>query len=88
MIDNIHSIFAAAASQFTVDQFSAFTQLVSSNWSSEPVSMKEKLITLLAQIGKDTKNHELAHKVRRHCRKSAGYILVELSPSLRDKAGF
>lgn len=63
VVDNIHGIFAAAASQFTVDQFTAFTQLLTNNWYKEKDAMKEKHIALLGQIGKETKNHELAQKV-------------------------
>ena len=63
MIDNIHGIFAAAASQFSLEQFSAFTQLITENWLKEKESMKEKLIALLGLIGKYTKNCDLAQKV-------------------------
>lgn len=76
MVDNIHGIFSAAASQFSLEQFSAFTQLITENWLGEKEEMKEKLITLLGLIGKDTKNNELAQKVGRsgrHCDDSVWY---------------
>lgn len=65
VIDNIHGIFAAAASQFTLDQFSAFTKLIASNWCQEKDSMKEKNIYLLGLIGRDTRSSDLAHKVHK-----------------------
>jgi len=63
VIDNIHGIFAAAASHFSVEQFSQFSKLITVNWMSETESMKEKLLKLLGRIGRDTKNNELAMKV-------------------------
>jgi len=67
VIDNIHGIFAAAASQFSIDQFSNFSLLITDNWLIETGDMKQKLISLLGVIGKDTKSSELAIKVLLSC---------------------
>lgn len=65
-MDNIHGIFAAAASQFSLEQFAAFNQLITENWMSEREDMKHKLLALLGVIGKDTKSNDLGQKVQFH----------------------
>ncbi|XP_067939467.1 ubiquitin carboxyl-terminal hydrolase 24-like [Watersipora subatra] len=63
IVDNIHGIFAAAASQFSPLQFTAFAQLITQNWTQENEDMKHKLISLLGLIGKNAKSNDLGQKV-------------------------
>ena len=79
MVDNIHSIFAAAACQFSLDQFSAFNQLITDNWTLEKEDMKHKLISLLGLIGKNTKSNDLGSKVRVSSTTLLGDLIIRVS---------
>ncbi|XP_013409431.2 ubiquitin carboxyl-terminal hydrolase 24-like [Lingula anatina] len=55
VVDNIHTIMAAAAVKFNPQQLDNFVILVQKSWQVENDKMKERLLSLIGRIGKDAR---------------------------------
>ena len=54
--DNVHSIIAAAASKFSHTQFELLNKLIKDKWLESNDRIREKLLLLIGQIGKEAVN--------------------------------
>jgi len=54
VMDNVHSILASASSRFNLTQLELINKLVKEKWAKSSTRIKEKLIALVGQIGKET----------------------------------
>ncbi|XP_064607447.1 ubiquitin carboxyl-terminal hydrolase 24-like isoform X2 [Liolophura sinensis] len=55
VIDNIHSIVAAAAVKFDAQQLEHLFLLIQKNWQEDNDRMREKLLALIGKIGRDAR---------------------------------
>ncbi|KAL3868453.1 hypothetical protein ACJMK2_041259 [Sinanodonta woodiana] len=55
VIENIHSIIAAAAVKFDPSQLEHLVLLIQKNWQEDNDKMREKLLSLIGKIGRDSK---------------------------------
>lgn len=51
--DNIHGMFAGAAAKFSLSQFELMTKLIKETWEKANDRVREKLLVLIGQIGKE-----------------------------------
>ena len=53
MQDNVYGIIAAAASKFSLAQFELLNKLIKVKWQESNDRIREKLLQLIGQIGKE-----------------------------------
>ncbi|KAH9492249.1 Ubiquitin carboxyl-terminal hydrolase 24 [Bulinus truncatus] len=63
VIDNIHSIIAAAAVKFEFNQLEHLFLLIQKKWQDDNDRTRDKLLTLIGKIGKDAKVSKTTTKV-------------------------
>uniref|UniRef100_A0A2C9KAF6 Ubiquitinyl hydrolase 1 n=1 Tax=Biomphalaria glabrata TaxID=6526 RepID=A0A2C9KAF6_BIOGL len=63
VIDNIHSIIAAAAVKFEFNQLEHLFLLIQKKWQDDNDKTRDKLLTLIGKIGKDAKVSKTTTKV-------------------------
>ena len=56
MQDNVYSIIAAASSKFSLPQFELLNTLIKEKWLKSNDRIREKLLLLIGQIGKEAVN--------------------------------
>ena len=62
--DNVHSIIAAAASKFSHAQFELLNKLIKEKWMESNDRIREKLLLLIGQIGKEAVNSKQVKPVQ------------------------
>ena len=55
VMDNIFNIIAGAASKFSLSQIEHITGLIKEKWSKSNDRLREKLLVLTGQVGRETK---------------------------------
>ena len=55
VMDNVYSIMAGAAAKFSLLQFEHLTGLIKEKWSTSNDRVREKLLALIGQIGREAK---------------------------------
>ena len=55
VMDNIFNIIAGAASKFSLNQIEHITGLIKEKWSKSNDRLREKLLVLTGQIGREAK---------------------------------
>ena len=55
VMDNVYSIMAGAAAKFSLLQFEHLTTLIKEKWSTSNDRVREKLLALIGQIGREAK---------------------------------
>ncbi|XP_052775472.1 ubiquitin carboxyl-terminal hydrolase 24-like isoform X3 [Mya arenaria] len=63
VIDNIHSIIAAAAVKFDPNQLEHLVLLIQKKWQEENDKSREKLLSLIGKIGRDAKIPKTTNQV-------------------------
>ncbi|XP_068228806.1 LOW QUALITY PROTEIN: ubiquitin carboxyl-terminal hydrolase 24-like [Palaemon carinicauda] len=63
VVDNIHRIMAAAASRFNPHQFDHLLTLVRKSWDTGNDRLREKLLSFIGKIGKDSRLGRTAEKM-------------------------
>ncbi|XP_044286407.1 ubiquitin carboxyl-terminal hydrolase 24 isoform X3 [Varanus komodoensis] len=63
VIENIHSIIAAAAVKFSSDQLSHLFVLIQKSWESESDRVRQKLLSLIGRIGREARVETTTGKV-------------------------
>ena len=58
VMDNIFNIMAGAASKFSLSQFEHITGLIKEKWSKSNDRLREKLLVLTGQIGREAKQNK------------------------------
>ena len=53
VMENVYGIMAAAAGKFSLTQFELLNKLIKEKWSQANDSIREKLLQLIGQIGKE-----------------------------------
>ena len=62
--DNVHSIIAAASSKFSLTQFELLNKLIKEKWLQSNDRIREKLLLLIGQIGKEAVNSKQVKPVQ------------------------
>ena len=62
--DNVHSIIAAASSKFSLQQFELLNKLIKDKWLKSNDRIREKLLLLIGQIGKEAVNSKQVKPVQ------------------------
>ena len=55
VMDNVYAIMAGAAAKFSLAQFEHLTGLIKEKWSTSNDRVREKLLALIGQIGREAK---------------------------------
>ncbi|XP_070563005.1 ubiquitin carboxyl-terminal hydrolase 24-like isoform X2 [Ptychodera flava] len=63
VVDNIHSIMAAAAVKFSAQQLEHLFMLIQKSWQDENDRMREKLLSLIGKIGREARVNKTTTKV-------------------------
>ncbi|KAM4629624.1 ubiquitin carboxyl-terminal hydrolase 24 isoform 3-T3 [Polymixia lowei] len=63
VIENIHTIIAAAAVKFNVDQLSHLFVLIQKSWEVESDRVRQKLLSLIGRIGREARSEATTGKV-------------------------
>ncbi|RXM30563.1 Ubiquitin carboxyl-terminal hydrolase 24 [Acipenser ruthenus] len=63
VIENIHTIIAAAAVKFNFDQLSHLFVLIQKSWEMESDRVRQKLLSLIGRIGRETRSEATTGKV-------------------------
>ncbi|XP_041474973.1 ubiquitin carboxyl-terminal hydrolase 24-like isoform X2 [Lytechinus variegatus] len=63
VVDNIHSIMAAAAVKFSSEQLEHLFHLIQKAWKYENERVQEKLLSLIGRIGRDARSPKTTCKV-------------------------
>ncbi|XP_071490931.1 ubiquitin carboxyl-terminal hydrolase 24-like [Diadema antillarum] len=63
VVDNIHSIMAAAAVKFNSEQLEHLFHLIQKAWNNENERVQEKLLSLIGRIGRDARSSKTTCKV-------------------------
>ena len=63
VIDNIHSIIAAAGVKFNTQQLEHLVILIQQSWRVENNKMREKLLKLIGKIGREAKIDKITTRV-------------------------
>ena len=54
-MDNVYTIMAGAAAKFSLAQFEHLTGLIKEKWNTSNDRVREKLLALIGQIGREAK---------------------------------
>ncbi|XP_073449985.1 ubiquitin carboxyl-terminal hydrolase 24 isoform X1 [Aquarana catesbeiana] len=63
VIENIHTIIAAAAVKFNPDQLNHLFVLIQKSWETESDRVRQKLLSLIGRIGREARNEATTGKV-------------------------
>ncbi|XP_044158174.1 ubiquitin carboxyl-terminal hydrolase 24 isoform X1 [Bufo gargarizans] len=63
VIENIHTIIAAAAVKFSSDQLNHLFVLIQKSWETESDRVRQKLLSLIGRIGREARNETTTGKV-------------------------
>ncbi|XP_036376811.1 ubiquitin carboxyl-terminal hydrolase 24 isoform X3 [Megalops cyprinoides] len=63
VIENIHTIIAAAAAKFNFDQLSHLFVLIQKSWEVESDRVRQKLLSLIGRIGREARSEATTGKV-------------------------
>uniref|UniRef100_A0A671UUN3 Ubiquitin carboxyl-terminal hydrolase 24 n=1 Tax=Sparus aurata TaxID=8175 RepID=A0A671UUN3_SPAAU len=63
VIENIHTIIAAAAVKFSFDQLTHLFVLIQKSWEIESDRVRQKLLSLIGRIGREARSETTAGKV-------------------------
>ncbi|XP_040216798.1 ubiquitin carboxyl-terminal hydrolase 24 isoform X6 [Rana temporaria] len=63
VIENIHTIIAAAAVKFNPDQLNHLFVLIQKSWETESDRVRQKLLSLIGRIGRESRNEATTGKV-------------------------
>uniref|UniRef100_A0A673Y507 Ubiquitin carboxyl-terminal hydrolase 24 n=1 Tax=Salmo trutta TaxID=8032 RepID=A0A673Y507_SALTR len=63
VIENIHTIMAAAAVKFNLDQLSHLFVLIQKSWEVESDRVRQKLLSLIGRIGREARSEATTGKV-------------------------
>ncbi|XP_063283711.1 ubiquitin carboxyl-terminal hydrolase 24 isoform X2 [Pelobates fuscus] len=63
VIENIHTIIAAAAAKFNSDQLNHLFLLIQKSWEIETDRVRQKLLSLIGRIGREARNEITTGKV-------------------------
>ncbi|KAM4720758.1 ubiquitin carboxyl-terminal hydrolase 24 [Rhinophrynus dorsalis] len=63
VIENIHTIIAAAAVKFNSDQLNHLFVLIQKSWETETDRVRQKLLSLIGRIGREARNETTTAKV-------------------------
>uniref|UniRef100_A0A8C5WGL6 Ubiquitin carboxyl-terminal hydrolase 24 n=1 Tax=Leptobrachium leishanense TaxID=445787 RepID=A0A8C5WGL6_9ANUR len=63
VIENIHTIIAAAAAKFSSDQLNHLFVLIQKSWEVETDRIRQKLLSLIGRIGREARNETTTGKV-------------------------
>uniref|UniRef100_A0A4W5NHA6 Ubiquitin carboxyl-terminal hydrolase 24 n=1 Tax=Hucho hucho TaxID=62062 RepID=A0A4W5NHA6_9TELE len=63
VIENIHTIMAAAAVKFNIDQLSHLFVLIQKSWEVESDRVRQKLLSLIGRIGREARSEATTGKV-------------------------
>ncbi|KAM9326707.1 ubiquitin carboxyl-terminal hydrolase 24 [Gastrophryne carolinensis] len=63
VIENIHTIIAAAAVKFSPDQLNHLFVLIQKSWEIESDRVRQKLLSLIGRIGREARNESTTGKV-------------------------
>ncbi|KAM3914119.1 ubiquitin carboxyl-terminal hydrolase 24 isoform 1-T1 [Leptodactylus fuscus] len=63
VIENIHTIIAAAAVKFSADQLNHLFVLIQKSWETESDRVRQKLLSLIGRIGREARNETTTGKV-------------------------
>ncbi|XP_056271460.1 ubiquitin carboxyl-terminal hydrolase 24 isoform X7 [Pseudoliparis swirei] len=63
VIENIHTIIAAAAVKFSFDQLTHLFVLIQKSWEVESDRVRQKLLSLIGRIGRETRSETTTGKV-------------------------
>ncbi|XP_071988631.1 ubiquitin carboxyl-terminal hydrolase 24-like, partial [Engystomops pustulosus] len=63
VIENIHTIIAAAAAKFSSEQLNHLFQLIQKSWETEADRVRQKLLSLIGRIGREARNETTTGKV-------------------------
>lgn len=55
IMENVHTIMASAASKFNLEQYEYLTSLIKTKWEASNDRVREKLLVLIGQIGREAK---------------------------------
>jgi ubiquitin carboxyl-terminal hydrolase 9/24 len=58
IMENVYAIMASAASKFNLNQFEHLTTLIKKKWEASNDRVREKLLVLIGQIGREAKQTE------------------------------
>ncbi|XP_022244007.1 ubiquitin carboxyl-terminal hydrolase 24-like [Limulus polyphemus] len=64
IVDNIHTIMAAASAKFNVQQFDHLLSLVQKGWHGGSDQMRKRLISFIGKIGKETSQGKTSTKIQ------------------------
>uniref|UniRef100_G1RX52 ubiquitinyl hydrolase 1 n=1 Tax=Nomascus leucogenys TaxID=61853 RepID=G1RX52_NOMLE len=77
VIENIHTIIAAAAVKFNSDQLNHLFVLIQKSWETESDRVRQKLLSLIGRIGREARFETTSGKLQ--MLKAAIYVLWELA---------
>uniref|UniRef100_A0A2K6SZ92 ubiquitinyl hydrolase 1 n=1 Tax=Saimiri boliviensis boliviensis TaxID=39432 RepID=A0A2K6SZ92_SAIBB len=77
VIENIHTIIAAAAVKFNSDQLNHLFVLIQKSWETESDRVRQKLLSLIGRIGREARFETTSGKLQ--MLKAAVYVLWELA---------
>uniref|UniRef100_H3DJS3 ubiquitinyl hydrolase 1 n=1 Tax=Tetraodon nigroviridis TaxID=99883 RepID=H3DJS3_TETNG len=87
VIENIHTIIAAAAVKFSFDQLTHLFVLIQKSWEVESDRVRQKLLSLIGRIGREARSETTTGKVLEVLWELASHLLPHVQQALEEHLG-